>query len=86
MSLGAESVDFIFENEDEEKELHMIEDLTMGDIGELASQWWDNIEESKLFGKVLTDLIENKTMDKSDFMEVFGELKESHLQGWKPEE
>ena len=37
LDMGAESVDFIYENEDEEKELNMIEDLTMGDMGELAS-------------------------------------------------
>ena len=51
LDMGAESVDFIYENEDEEKELNMIEDLTMGDMSELASQWWDNIQESNLFWK-----------------------------------
>lgn len=86
LDMGAESVDFIYENEDEEKELNMIEDLTMGDMGELASQWWDNIQESQLFGKVLTELIDIKKIDKPDFMEVFNELKEAHLSGWKPEE
>lgn len=86
LSLGAESVDFIFENEDEEKELNMIEDLTMGDISELASQWWDNTKESETFGKVLTELIDNKKIVKSSFMQVFDELKEAHLSGWKPEE
>jgi len=84
--MGAESVDFVFENEDEEQELNMIEDLAMGDMSDLASQWWDNINESKMFGKVLTELIDDNKMDKKDFLEVFNELKEAQLSGWKPEE
>ena len=86
LSMGAESVDFIFENEDEEKELNMIENLTMGDIGDLASQWWDNVNESGLFGKTLTEMIDKNKLDKSKFIQVFSELQEAHLSGWKPEE
>lgn len=86
LAMGAESVDFIFENDDEEKELNMIEDLTMGDMDELANQWWDNTRESDSFGKVLNDLIVADKMSKQDFMQVFAELKEAQLSGWAPEE
>jgi len=86
LALGAESVDFIFENDDEEKELNMIEDLAMGDVVDLADKWYDNIQESNIFGKVLTELISANKMEKKDFMDVFKELQEAHLSGWVPEE
>lgn len=84
LSLGAETVDFIFENSNEEKELNMIEDLTMGDMQDLASQWFDTVEESGLFSKSIEIMLEKKKLKKKDFMNVFKEIKEAHLSGWQP--
>lgn len=84
LSLGAESVDFIFEDENEERELNIIEDLTMGSIGEIASAYYDTIKEQNLFNPHLAELLDNGKLNKSDFIEIFQEIEEAHLSGWKP--
>lgn len=86
LSLGAESVDFIFEDENEAEELNIIEDLTMGSIGEIASSYFDTVREQKLFNPQLTELLDTEKLTKADFMEVFGEIEEAHLSGWKPQD
>lgn len=86
LSLGAESVDFIFEDLNEEKELNMIEDLTMGSMSELSSAYFDSVKESELFPAGIQTLLEKQRIEKNDFMEVFKGIEEAHLNGWKPEE
>ena len=85
LSLGAESVDFIFEDENEQEELNVIEDLTMGSIGEIASSYFDTVKEQSLFNPQLTELIEKSVVEKNDFMNIFKEIEEAHLSGWKPQ-
>lgn len=86
LALGAETVDFIFEDENEEKELTMIEDLTMGSMTELSSAYFDMVAENKLFPKELQDLLQEKKVDKNYFVGVFKDIEEANLSGWKPEE
>lgn len=86
IQLGAESVDFIFEDINEEKELNMIEELTMGSMKELASAYFDNVKDSDLFPETIKILLENNKIDKNDFMNIFQKIEESHLSGWKPEQ
>jgi len=86
LELGAESVDFIFEDEEETNELNMIEDLTTGSIQELSSAFYDNILENDLFPKGIKTLLDADKIDKNDFMFIFKDIEESHLAGWKPED
>lgn len=86
LALGAESIDFIFEDEDEAKELNMIEDLTMGSMNDLASAYYDNVTNSKLFDKSIQEQISAGVMVKDDFMTIFREIEEADLTGWKPDE
>ena len=83
---GAETVDFIFEGENEEKELTVIEDLNMGTMKELASSYWDNIHNNKMFKKEIKELVDNNIISKKDFMAEFEDIEEACLSGWKPEE
>lgn len=85
LALGAETVDFIFEDDNEEKELNMIEDLTMGSMNELASAFWDEIREQELFDDMIAKLIDKDKLKKDDFMSVFSEIEEASLSNWKPE-
>ena len=86
LEMGAETVDFIFEDENEEKELNMIEDLTMGSMQELSSAYFDNIIDSDLFSVGIKNLLESDKISKSDFMLVFKDIEEAHLTGWKPDD
>lgn len=87
LEAGAETVDFIFANEEnEEKELTVIEDLNLGKMKELASAYYDNIVQNKMFKKGIKELVENNIIDKNDFMEVFEDIEEACLTGWKPKE
>jgi DNA repair exonuclease SbcCD nuclease subunit len=83
---GAQTVDFIFEKEEVEGELNVLEDLSMGSLDELASEYFDNIKENKLFEQNISELMEDEDLSKEDFMKVFNEVKEAHLIGWKPED
>ena len=86
LNMGALSVDFIFIDENEDKELHVIENLSLGEINELASSYWDNYLESDLFDKSMKELIDKKKIEKKDFMGIFTEIEEAHQSGWKSEE
>jgi len=86
LSLGAESVDFIFEDENEKEELNVIEDLTMGSIGEIASSYFDTIKDQQLFNPQLTELLDEGKLKKQDFIEIFQEIEEAHLNSWKPQD
>ena len=86
LALGAETVDFIFEDSNEEKELNMIEDLTMGSMKELASAYWDEVKQQDMFDESIKLLIEKERIKKSDFMEIFSEIEEASLSNWKSED
>jgi len=86
ISAGAESVDFIFENDDETQELNIIEDLASGSMKELAEQYIKGLLETKSFGVELKDLVEKEEILKDDFIKVFDTIESAHLTGWKPKE
>jgi DNA repair exonuclease SbcCD nuclease subunit len=86
LDAGAQTVDFIFEKEEVEGELNVLEDLSMGSMDELASDYYDNVKENKLFEKDITELIDSGELAKEDFSKVFNDIKEAHLIGWKPED
>src|SRR6056297_630192 len=71
LEAGAESVDFIFEDEDEEEELNIIEDLTLGSMKDIAESYWNMMYENEGFEKSVKQLIDNEKIDKSMFMSVF---------------
>ena len=83
---GAETVDFIFKNDDEEKELSIINDLSMGSMKELASLYLKEIEGQGLFGKSIDELMAAKVVNKDDLMKAFNDIEEANLSSWKPEE
>lgn len=83
---GAQTVDFIFEKQEVDGELNVIEDLSMGSMDELAGDYFDNVKENDLFEQNVKDLIDDSKLTKEDFMKAFNEIKEAHLIGWKPED
>ena len=86
LEAGAESVDFIFEDEDEEEELNIIEDLTLGSMKDIAESYWDMMYENEGFEKSVKQLIDNEKIDKPMFMSTFTEIENAFLEGWKPED
>lgn len=83
---GAQTVDFIFEKEEVEGELNVIEDLSMGSMDELASEYFDNVKENEMFDSNIMALLDDEELIKEDFISLFNEIKEAHLSGWKPED
>lgn len=86
LSLGAESVDFIFEDESEDSELTIIEDLSLGSMKEIADSYWDMINDNNLFDKDIQHLLKEDGVDKSSFIKIFQEIEDAYLNNWKPEE
>lgn len=86
LSLGAESVDFIFEDEDSDKELTIIEDLTIGSMKDIADSYWDMMKDNDMFEKDIQQLLKEDNVEKSSFMDVFQEIENAYLEGWKPED
>jgi len=86
LNAGAKTVDFIFEKEEVEGELNVIEDLSMGSLDELASNYFDNIKENELFESNMVEFIDDEELVKDDFMKIFNTIKDAHLAGWKPED
>lgn len=86
LGLGAESVDFIFEDEDDEQELNIIEDLTLGSMKDIANSYWDMLYENEKFEKHIKELLDQEEMDKNYFMQIFTEVENAYLEGWKPED
>jgi len=86
MDAGAQTVDFIFEKEENEGELNVIEDLSMGSMDELASDYFDNVKDNQLFEAEIQALLDDDVLTKEDFMLVFNEIKDADLTGWKPED
>ena len=86
IAAGAESVDFIFENEDESQELNIIEDLATGSMKELAEQFIKGLLETKSFPTELKSLVEAGDVNKDDFIGIFDAIESAHLSGWKPKE
>lgn len=85
LEAGAESVDFIFEDENED-ELNVIHDLTLGSMKDIADSYWTMLNDSEGFEKSIKQLIDSKKLDKSYFMNVFQEIEDAYLEGWKPED
>ena len=81
---GAKTVDFIFEKDENDGELNVVEDLSTGSMDELASDYFDNVKESELFESAVQELLDNEELTKEDFMKVFNDIKEAELIGWKP--
>lgn len=86
LDAGAQTVDFIFEKEEVEGELSIVEDLSTGSMDELASDYFDNIKENELFESDVAALIAEGKLSKESFIKEFNEIKEAHLVGWKPED
>lgn len=86
LDAGAQAVDFIFEKEEIKGELNVVEDLSMGSMDELASDYFDNVKENKLFEKDVVELLESEALSKEEFIAGFNEIKDAHLTGWKPED
>lgn len=86
LDAGAETVDFIFENDDEEKELSIMNDLSMGSMKELAALYLEEVEEQGLYGKSIEELMAAGIVSKDDLMSIFNEIEEAYLSSWRPEE
>lgn len=86
LSMGAQDVDFVFENSSEQKELNIIEDLTMGSMKELAATYYDNIVESKAMPIDIQAYLDAKETTKDSVMAMFDEIENAFLTGWKLKE
>jgi DNA repair exonuclease SbcCD nuclease subunit len=83
---GAQTVDFIFEKEENDGELNIIEDLSMGSLDQLASDYFDNVKENSLFDSSIQELLDADELSKEDFIKIFNDIKDADLTGWKPED
>jgi len=83
---GAQTIDFIFEKEEIEGELNIIEDLSIGSMEQLANNYFDNINDNLLFESSIQELLNDDEIKKEDFMKIFNDIKEADLIGWKPED
>jgi len=83
---GIESVDFIFDDKNNDsRELNVVENLSLGSIKDLASSYWDNVQESDLFPLEIKEIL-GTDITKEDFMNTFNEIENAHLTSWKPTE
>lgn len=84
LSEGVETVDFIYESDGtENKEINVVENLSLGSMKELASSYWDNIKISELFGSDVKEALDKNEITKDDFMNVFDEIEHAYLSNWK---
>lgn len=83
---GAQSVDFIFETNDNELNDEVLEDFSLGSIEDLASQYFDAMLDNEKLEAAILEMIKNDEIDKKYFMEAFKEIQNAYLQGWKPED
>jgi len=86
LSMGAQDVDFVFEDSSEQKELNIIEDLTMGSMKELAATYYDNIVESKAMPIEIQAYLDSEETTKDSVMAMFDEIETAFLTGWKLKE
>lgn len=86
LSLGAQNVEFIFESETEEKELNIIEDLTMGSMKEIASSYYDALVEGNALSNEIQSYLDDEIITKNEIMAIFDEIEMAYLTGWKVKE
>jgi DNA repair exonuclease SbcCD nuclease subunit len=84
--MGAESVNFVFEDENEEKELNVMESLTTDSLTNLAGGYFDTMLAEGVMDEELKAMIADGSLNKDDFMKVFVDIDEAFLTGWKPKE
>jgi DNA repair exonuclease SbcCD nuclease subunit len=84
LDAGAASVEFIFEETEQDGTLDVLDDLSLGSMGTLASDYFDNMLNNGLIEPVLQESLTQKLLSKDGFLKVFEEIKEAELTGWAP--
>ena len=84
ISMGAEDVDFIFENKDEKQELDMIESLSMNSIDDIAVKYIEESKQHNFFNDEIQKLFEQKEINDDYIISIFKEIEEAYLSDWKP--
>ena len=85
-TMGAESVEFVFEDDDEEKELNVMENLTTDSLTSIASSYFDNMLAGGIIDEDVKQMLDDNYISKDDLMRVFSDIDEAFLTGWKPKD
>jgi len=86
LALGANDVQFIYDNSEEKTELNIIEDLTMGSMRELAVSYYDAVVEGKSMPDEIQQYLDSGEDTKETVLAMFDEIEHAYLTGWKPKE
>ena len=79
LDLGAESIDFIFDDENEDKKVQFVEELTIGDMSRIVPEWIKFVSENKMFDAELQKRIDSGNISQKDLIDSFSKIKESFL-------
>lgn len=86
LAMGAQDVEFIFEDNNEQKELNILADLSMGSMRELGLKYFDTLVDNEAMPEEVKALIDDKVETKDTVMSVFDEIENAFLTGWNPKE